>query len=470
VGRPPPGRSDRVLALQRAAGNRAVSGLLQRTPRYEDGERERSRSAPGVAVRSEPGPVVPHRVHLHDFAPGSDAPRPRHTGLLSALLTGEHAGSRARVTSISGHTDAVGEEPVNRDLRDRRARAVASFMAANGMAQDRIGPAAGAPAGAYLADNETPLGRATNRAAIVELAADPQPERDDEPPRAPRARAGFGRVRGAYTSNRHRDRIPPRVMTPVELDVTGLDPARGAVTVAVIGDAGANGSVTIDGGPRAEVHGPERLEIVGLTQGMRRDAAGLRLVAYQGTGLLGMSDPFSVSAVPHSMDMTLERVVRPRTTDSEWGVIVRHRWQSDSGVLADLDRIRWREELQNVTATGRFFFIGWVGVEQGADVRGDDAGVIDTITVEGQREIDGRIVTHQVMKYRDLRNDGDAWTPIRGSGYRMEHVQRSAFLLGTGMLHELTAGKTGQALNVHGLDSSAGGGQIVETQLVSAFD
>jgi OmpA-OmpF porin, OOP family len=64
--------------------------------------------------------------------------------------------------SIEGHTDAEGTDERNQRLSDRRAKAVAEFLAREGVRSDRmstIGYGASRP----IADNTTPEGRARNR-------------------------------------------------------------------------------------------------------------------------------------------------------------------------------------------------------------------------------------------------------------------------------------------------------------------
>jgi OmpA-OmpF porin, OOP family len=63
---------------------------------------------------------------------------------------------------ISGHTDSDGSEADNLALSDRRARAVADFMTAAGIAADRL-VAVGHGEGRPLASNDTDEGKAANR-------------------------------------------------------------------------------------------------------------------------------------------------------------------------------------------------------------------------------------------------------------------------------------------------------------------
>jgi outer membrane protein OmpA-like peptidoglycan-associated protein len=69
---------------------------------------------------------------------------------------------------VKGHTDAVGGEQANQQLADRRANAVADYLAANGVDRGRITTVA-AGKGEPVAENRTPEGRATNRRVVISI-------------------------------------------------------------------------------------------------------------------------------------------------------------------------------------------------------------------------------------------------------------------------------------------------------------
>ncbi|MDB4972606.1 MAG: outer membrane protein [Myxococcaceae bacterium] len=71
---------------------------------------------------------------------------------------------------VEGHTDAKGSEPFNLDLSTRRAQAVREYLAAHGVAPDRI-RAEGLGFSRPVADNKTAEGRANNRR--VEIVVQP---------------------------------------------------------------------------------------------------------------------------------------------------------------------------------------------------------------------------------------------------------------------------------------------------------
>jgi outer membrane protein OmpA-like peptidoglycan-associated protein len=63
---------------------------------------------------------------------------------------------------VVGHTDNTGSAAYNQDLSERRARAVASILAVNGVSQGRL-TAVGRGEGEPIASNLTAQGRAQNR-------------------------------------------------------------------------------------------------------------------------------------------------------------------------------------------------------------------------------------------------------------------------------------------------------------------
>jgi OOP family OmpA-OmpF porin len=65
-----------------------------------------------------------------------------------------------------GHTDNVGSAAVNQSLSERRAKAVADYLAANGVAPGRI-EVIGKGLSEPIADNRTAEGRAENRRVVL---------------------------------------------------------------------------------------------------------------------------------------------------------------------------------------------------------------------------------------------------------------------------------------------------------------
>ncbi|MFS8038109.1 OmpA family protein [Xanthobacter sp. AM11] len=72
------------------------------------------------------------------------------------------------VVHISGHTDGTGDAEANRRLSEARANAVLAYLAAAGIATDRLS-AVGYGSGQPLAPNDTEAGKALNRRIEFEV-------------------------------------------------------------------------------------------------------------------------------------------------------------------------------------------------------------------------------------------------------------------------------------------------------------
>ncbi len=75
--------------------------------------------------------------------------------------------------TVAGHTDNTGSDAINQPLSERRAQAVAQYLASRGVASNRI-RAIGYSSRQPIASNATAAGRAQNRR--VEILIDPQPQ------------------------------------------------------------------------------------------------------------------------------------------------------------------------------------------------------------------------------------------------------------------------------------------------------
>jgi len=64
--------------------------------------------------------------------------------------------------TVDGHTDNVGPENVNLELSMKRSVAVVNYLAAHGIANNRLTPQGFGPS-VPIADNKTAEGRAKNR-------------------------------------------------------------------------------------------------------------------------------------------------------------------------------------------------------------------------------------------------------------------------------------------------------------------
>ncbi len=98
----------------------------------------------------------------------SDVIRPESTPTLTEILTTLEDHSEYRIV-IEGHTDSTGEEDYNRQLSERRARAVVRYLVEHGIAAGRL-EAVGKGESEPAADNATPAGRQQNRRVVLRLA------------------------------------------------------------------------------------------------------------------------------------------------------------------------------------------------------------------------------------------------------------------------------------------------------------
>lgn len=75
------------------------------------------------------------------------------------------AGAKVSSITIVGHTDSVGSDAYNQKLSERRAQAVADYLASKGVAAQM--QVSGKGEAQPVADNKTKAGRAANRRVEV---------------------------------------------------------------------------------------------------------------------------------------------------------------------------------------------------------------------------------------------------------------------------------------------------------------
>lgn len=253
-------------------------------------------------------------------------------------------------------------------------------------------------------------------------------------------------IRGLASPAGMTDRIPPRVDTPVAVGITGL--TRG-ITLSIEGSGGNNGSATIDGGATASLVTGATVQLRGVDQTVPGNAGNLRLAAHQGTTLMARSDPFSVSSIPQNWSVSFNRL----RTGADRGIVVNDSWESDSGVVADLDETEISEEVQNDPGTGIFASItlSTSGFLPGHLFTTDQHG-----TTAAALTGPGTLSLRQTSQFNDRRS-GSTNIPVRNSGYRINH---SAFRLPiVGTLMFLTA-KFGAAVTANGVTSAAGASTV----------
>ena len=149
------GRSRQIRFTVRAgAENPALFGRF----RVAAGGRDLYAVAEAVA---DPAPQAPLVLHGVTFETASATLRPESAPTLDAVAASLAGHPDVRVR-IEGHTDSTGPAETNRQLSEARARAVLAYLAAKGVAPERM-EAAGFGPDQPVADNATPEGRQQNR-------------------------------------------------------------------------------------------------------------------------------------------------------------------------------------------------------------------------------------------------------------------------------------------------------------------
>jgi len=162
-----------VLGLQRLAGNRAVTPVVQRAcAPYERGEKARA-AAPAGVLSADVSLAGGHditsaggdSVVVADFPIGSAELRPSTIADLKRSWIGILE-RQPTVYEFVGYSDCVGEGGRNAGLRERRARAVAALFPKTAARGGRIH---GAPVTEHAVDNATPEDRALNRSVVIQV-------------------------------------------------------------------------------------------------------------------------------------------------------------------------------------------------------------------------------------------------------------------------------------------------------------
>lgn len=110
--------------------------------------------------------VVGHRDYTINFATGSDKILPESLAVVDGLFSDLATSNLSMV--IHGHTDNTGNSDGNRDLSDRRAKSVKSYLREKGVAERRIATVAHGQDDP-IASNGTAQDRAKNRRVEVVL-------------------------------------------------------------------------------------------------------------------------------------------------------------------------------------------------------------------------------------------------------------------------------------------------------------
>ncbi len=159
-------------------------GFINRSFEVKTPSLEAAKAAPDVeipvTIKSDPayrppGPRTtadskPRKAFAHVYF-NIGGVRPQNPGALKKIIAGAKADPASRIV-IEAHADGLGNPAFNRQLSEKRARAVYSYLVARGIEPRRIsyrGVGSSRPA----ASNRTNAGRKANRRAVVQLLPGP---------------------------------------------------------------------------------------------------------------------------------------------------------------------------------------------------------------------------------------------------------------------------------------------------------
>lgn len=259
-------------------------------------------------------------------------------------------------------------------------------------------------------------------------------------------------VRGAASPAAMADRIAPRVDTVAHVEISGLKPGDPPVVLSVAGAGGGNGTATVDGSPTKSMSASGDVNLKGVDQTDSGKGGGLRLVAKRGASQLATSGAFSVSSIPQNYSDTFVRLV----TGPRRGVVVQDGWESDSGVVADLNQTEIAEQVEVTSATGCFSGLGKINsgyLPGDAFSQDTHSSSVAALTKAGNK------VAQQTCMFKDKRA-GSTDIPMTRSGYRIVRDVRAKG--GGGLEFQIT--KSGAATAANGIASAAGSGSVDKTQ------
>lgn len=263
------------------------------------------------------------------------------------------------------------------------------------------------------------------------------------------------KIRGSATpASMAADRIPPRVGTTVHVDVNGVKSGDPPVTLSVEGAGGGNGTVKIDGAATKTLAASADVTLTGGDQTTPGKAGGLKLVAKQGATTLATSGGFSVSSIPQNWTCTFKELI----TGTSRGFVVRDKWESDSGVVADLDQTEISELVEVTSSTGTF---AGTSKRNSGYLAGDRFTQDQHGTPVSVLKGTGKRIATQTSMFKDKRVDAND-IPVKNSGYT---VIRDVTDVGSGKL-EIETDKQGASTTANGVTSDAGAGSITKKQAV----
>lgn len=270
---------------------------------------------------------------------------------------------------------------------------------------------------------------------------------------APPATATIGEVNTPYTGVAVK-RIVPRKNTSVNVTITGATAAN-PVILSIDGGGSGNGTVTINGAASDTLIGSGVVNLKGGDQTDPGNANKLKLVAKQGTAVLAQSNSFSVASFPLNYTDTFLSLI----TGPSRGFVVQDGWESDSGIVADLDKTMISEEVEY--GLGKGVFLG-VGRSNSGYLPGDSFTVDSHSTPVTLATGVGTIDANQTSIFKDKRTEVND-VEMKNSGYI---IKREIRQIGSSAVFEITTDKHGANTTANRHYSDAGSGNIIKTQKI----
>jgi outer membrane protein OmpA-like peptidoglycan-associated protein len=273
----------------------------------------------------------PAGVDLEHFGENGRALKPEHQLIIDRFVKDWVAAGSKDDVEVHGFASCDGDADFNLQLSCDRAEAASRLLAKKGITTSITSVAHGETDefGSVLEDNR--------RAILTTIVRPPQT-------------ATIPAIRGSSTpSAMTGDRLPPRVDTPISMVLGGASNPALPVVLSVDGTGGGNGTATINGGATQTLTASGTVNLQGVDQTDPGKSGGLTLVARRGGAVLASSKGFSVSAIPQNFSFTFSGLI---TRPFERGILVNEHWESDSGVLSDLDEAEVAERVEITTDTG----------------------------------------------------------------------------------------------------------------------
>ncbi|MES9991923.1 MAG: hypothetical protein ABW098_08220 [Candidatus Thiodiazotropha sp.] len=183
---------------------------------------------------------------------------------------------------------------------------------------------------------------------------------------------------------------------------------------------------------------------------------------------MATSNAFSVSAIPQNWSMAFSCLIpnagcASMLPGNRRGFKVQDSWESDSGVVSDLNETAISEIVEVKDSGGS---LSGAGLQTSAFLPGNLFST-DEHSVPAHSST-GYSVLSQVSKFNDRRSSATD-IPMKNSGYRIGHfilpIAGSGFL-GFFADYEITTIKFGSRQTAGGVTSNAGSGSVTRTQRI----